>query len=376
MKIADRVQETTNTTGTGTINLDGASAGYQAFSAAFVTGDLVPYVITNDTDWEVGIGTLTTGTPWTLARTTIIKSSNAGSAISVSAGSKVFCDLNSVYIPNVGGKQTHAAAHTTTGNITITAKLIEVSTDGDGDADILALPAGFDGQELEIYIKSNGSVSDSLTVNATFADGSTSFAFGKNCKGRGMSLVYSTTSTAGWIITGMFNMGDNQVRNYSTASQAISNTTRTYLTGSQLKAPATGFKIGTILKWVIHVTKSAAGTASSTIDICFGTNGSTSDTARVSFTKPAGTAAADAGVVTITAIVRGPISASCIVAGVMDFSHNLAATGHLAIANAVVQTNSSAFDITTSGIGAGICWTAGSSDSLTFQLVSAEAVNI
>lgn len=91
-KLADRVKETSTTTGTGTYSLAGAATGYRAFSAAFATADTVYYCVEDGTDWEVGIGTLTTGTPWTLARTTILASSNAGAAVNWAAGTRnVFC---------------------------------------------------------------------------------------------------------------------------------------------------------------------------------------------------------------------------------------------------------------------------------------------
>ena len=87
--LADRVQETTNTTGTGTLTLAGAVAGYQSFSV-IGNGNTTYYTIISGTAWEVGIGTYTSaGT--TLARTTILASSSAGpSAISVTAGASVF----------------------------------------------------------------------------------------------------------------------------------------------------------------------------------------------------------------------------------------------------------------------------------------------
>lgn len=87
-KLADRVKETTTTTGTGAYSFGGAAVGYRAFSAAFVTTDTVYYCVENGTDWEVGIGTLTSGTPWTMARTTIMASSNAGAAVNWAAGTK------------------------------------------------------------------------------------------------------------------------------------------------------------------------------------------------------------------------------------------------------------------------------------------------
>ena len=85
----DRVKETTTTTGTGTITLAGAVSGFQAFSE-IGDGNTTYYTIVSGTDWEVGIGTYTlSGT--TLSRDTILESSNAGSAISLTGTSTVFC---------------------------------------------------------------------------------------------------------------------------------------------------------------------------------------------------------------------------------------------------------------------------------------------
>lgn len=84
--VADRVQETTTTQGTGTYTLAGAKDGFQSF-AAVGNGNTTYYACTDGTDYEVGIGTYTaSGT--TLARTTIIESSNSDAAVSWSAGDK------------------------------------------------------------------------------------------------------------------------------------------------------------------------------------------------------------------------------------------------------------------------------------------------
>jgi len=86
--VKDRVQETTTTTGTGTVTLAGAVTGFQTFSV-IGDGNTCYYAITSGNNWEVGLGTYTaSGT--TLSRDTILESSNAGSAITLSGTSNVF----------------------------------------------------------------------------------------------------------------------------------------------------------------------------------------------------------------------------------------------------------------------------------------------
>jgi hypothetical protein len=84
--VKDRVQETSTTTGTGTFTLAGAVTGFQSFSA-IGNGNTTYYAIVGGSEWEVGLGTYTSsGT--TLARTTILESSNGGTAVNFSAGTK------------------------------------------------------------------------------------------------------------------------------------------------------------------------------------------------------------------------------------------------------------------------------------------------
>lgn len=86
--IKDRVKETTETDGTGAISLAGAATGFQSFVAAVGNGNTTYYAIedANGSAWEVGIGTITSGSPDALARTTILASSNSGSVISLTVG--------------------------------------------------------------------------------------------------------------------------------------------------------------------------------------------------------------------------------------------------------------------------------------------------
>ena len=88
-KIADRVAETTATTGTVAFNLLGEKPGYRAFDTAFLVGDSVYYCVAGANEWEVGIGVLGAGT---LSRLTILSSSSGGAAVSFSVGTKdVIC---------------------------------------------------------------------------------------------------------------------------------------------------------------------------------------------------------------------------------------------------------------------------------------------
>lgn len=90
--LKDRVQETTNAPGTGTATLLGAVTGYQTFSSAIGNTNTTYYTIADQVggaNWEVGIGTVGAGT---LARTTVLASSNGGSLTNFSSGTQnVFC---------------------------------------------------------------------------------------------------------------------------------------------------------------------------------------------------------------------------------------------------------------------------------------------
>ena len=91
--VNDRVKETSTTTGTGTFTLDGAVTGFETFSSAIGNTNTTYYAIVNtvNAEFEVGLGTVGAGT---LARTTIISSSNSDSAVDFAAGTKnVFVTL-------------------------------------------------------------------------------------------------------------------------------------------------------------------------------------------------------------------------------------------------------------------------------------------
>lgn len=86
--LADRVQETSTTTGTGDLTLLGAVTNYQDIDTAIGQGVEFPYTIRHQSaaEWETGVGYLSAST--TLVRSEVRESSNSGALVSLSAGTK------------------------------------------------------------------------------------------------------------------------------------------------------------------------------------------------------------------------------------------------------------------------------------------------
>jgi len=88
VKWADNVEETTASTGTGTIDLDGATGGNQTFVAGLGTGNTCYYCISSNSEYGVSYGTVTDAATDTLSRDSVLASSNNDSLVSFSAGTK------------------------------------------------------------------------------------------------------------------------------------------------------------------------------------------------------------------------------------------------------------------------------------------------
>ena len=132
----DRVKETTTTTGTGTVNLAGAETGFETFVAGIGNSNTCYYAIVHQSaaEFEVGLGTVTDASPDTLARTTVISSSNSDSAVNFSAGTKdVFCTMPA-------SKAVHEDA---SGNVTLPGTL-------DVDGGITVDNITIDGTEIDL----------------------------------------------------------------------------------------------------------------------------------------------------------------------------------------------------------------------------------
>lgn len=87
----DNIGDTSTTVGTGTLSLAAvAQTGARIFAGNVTSGATIRYDIrTQDgSEWEIGEGVFTDGTPDTLSRVTIYASSNAGALVNFSAGTK------------------------------------------------------------------------------------------------------------------------------------------------------------------------------------------------------------------------------------------------------------------------------------------------
>ena len=92
--LSDRVKQTTITSGSGLITLQGSFGGFQSFADAIGDGNVTYYTIENGSKFEVGIGTYNSNT---LSRDLVLSSSNNGELIDLDGVSIVFCTYPADY---------------------------------------------------------------------------------------------------------------------------------------------------------------------------------------------------------------------------------------------------------------------------------------
>ena len=144
--VKDRVQESSTTTGTGTLTLGGALTGFQTFSSSIGNGNTTYYTIQGNGEWEVGIGTVSAGA---LSRDTVLESSNGGSLVNFSVGTKnVFCtypaekSVDSETAQTLTNKTISADNNTLSGIAASSFVLSNASGNIDGSAPQKAIPSG------------------------------------------------------------------------------------------------------------------------------------------------------------------------------------------------------------------------------------------
>lgn len=109
-------------------------------------------------------------------------------------------------------------------------------------------------------------------------------------------------------------------RNFMTAaSQAISAATDTYISNSGLLIPSFGMQTGQKYEWVIHLSKTAAGTAAAALNVRIGSNQSTADTSRLALTQTVAQAATATSAHMWVTVYPTVVSATGILAGCFGF---------------------------------------------------------
>jgi hypothetical protein len=290
--LADRVRDTTTTTSTGTITLSGtAPTGYQNFSV-IGNGNTTYYAIVGQgtTEWEVGIGTYTSsGT--TLARTTVLASSNAGSLVVFSAGTKdVFVTYPAERSVNISsaaltsGRVPYAttdgllvdAANLTFNGTTLTANTIGAFT-------LSGTVAGGGNQLNNVII----GTSTPLAGNFTTLSATGALTYG------GVTLTSAVTGTGKMVLDTSPTINNQTVTNYVesvvaigtvTSSNTLSLTNGTVQTATLTASTACTFTMPTATagKSFVLLLKQAASTGNGTAtftSVKWGTSGAPTITA-------------------------------------------------------------------------------------------------
>jgi hypothetical protein len=219
---ADRVKDTSTTTGTGNITVSGSAPfGYRTFSTVMSVADTFYYAIQGQStaEWEIGVGTYASTNQF--ARTTVLASSASGSAVSFSSGTKnVFITLAATRtlqlksgdtptagsIPYGDGATLSYSSVGTAGQVLVSGGSGSPtwSSAGTGSVTSVAVSGGTTG-----LTTSGGPVTTSgtITIAGTLATanggtgGTATPTAGTIPYGTGTALGYSAAGTAGQVLT-------------------------------------------------------------------------------------------------------------------------------------------------------------------------------
>jgi hypothetical protein len=226
---ADRVKESSTSTGASTFALAGAYTGFRSFSSVCSVGDTFYYVIDSDlgSEWETGLGTYSAVN--TLTRTTVHSSSNSNNIVTFSAGTK------NVYISLTGNQL--GTLSTLSGSETLTNKTINASNNTITN---VSLTSGVTGT-LPLANGGTGTTTAQLAINA-LAGAVTS---GSYLRGNGTNVVMATIS-AGDVPTLNQNTTGTASGSVSGTASYLAKFTNTNVVGSsQIYDSGTNVGIGT-----------------------------------------------------------------------------------------------------------------------------------
>jgi len=92
--------------------------------------------------------------------------------------------------------------------------------------------------------------------------------------------------------------------NQMVAASGVSNSADTYVTNSGILIPSFGIQVGQLYLWLIHISKTAAGTTAGVVTFRIGSAQSTADTSIAALTQTVAQAAvADSGLLVVSAYV-------------------------------------------------------------------------
>jgi hypothetical protein len=160
----------------------------------------------------------------------------------------------------------------------------------------------------------------------------------------------------------------------ATTAQIAAHSADTYYLGMNVSGR---LQAGSWFRWAFRANKAAAGTATPTYIIRYGTAGTTSDTARVTVTGAAQTGVADEAYIIVEAAFRA-IGASAVLVGQVQLWHRLATTGFSVTAANVFATPvvSGTFDSTVANSIIGLSVNPGTSAAWVTDLVTLETGNL
>lgn len=170
-------------------------------------------------------------------------------------------------------------------------------------------------------------------------------------------------------------------RNFAVAAQTFPTATPYYIVGSALQIPGNRIQLGSAFSWRFPITKTAAGVATSLYTVRAGTTGTLSDAAVLSFTKPAGTADADEGVIEIFVSARA-IGAAGILVGEFLLDHVGIApptgslNGHINTVTSRIAAVSAPFNMNVANLIVGLAVTTGAADVITTQFIQSKIEGI
>lgn len=245
--------------------------------------------------------------------------------------------------------------------------------------DVVAATAASTYRNVKLLTIRNTSAGTSSAVTIQHTDGTTAVSLWYGILQGGMTVQVDeagrvTVFTAGGIAYADPGMAGSYF-NFSTAAQGAGFSTDTYVTGSNILIPAQRPRAGTRFKCEIALSKTAASTAAAVVNLRYGTNASTADTALCAFTLSAQTAATDQARFTVTGLYRSVGSGtSAVIQGVLSLQSQ-PTTGFSSLLKSVLVT-SAGHDSTTANTYLGVSMNGGASAAWTVQEVYTTLENI